>query len=131
MPNTGEMKSLMSSDFTWDLERPERTHELFERYDVQKAKQIIFADPRLVEFVDLKTHGLAIQDYLDSVKLKSDVDWDKIDVSFPAIFVRTASGRFPIDGRHRLAKALNDGTELVPVVYLTETETDSIRTAVM
>ncbi len=130
MPNTDEMKPLMSSDFTWDLDRPERTQELCERYDVQKAKQIIVADPRLVEFVDLKTHGAAVQDCLDGVKLKSDVDWAKIDVNFPSIFVRTASGKFPIDGRHRLAKALRDGIGAVPVVYLSETETDSIRTAI-
>jgi hypothetical protein len=46
---------MMSSDFDWDLERAERTQELFDRYDVQKAKQIIADSPRPIEIIDLNS----------------------------------------------------------------------------
>jgi hypothetical protein len=45
MANAEKGKPLMTSDFAWDMDRPERTQELFERYDIQKAKQIIVASP--------------------------------------------------------------------------------------
>ncbi len=130
MAKADEGKPLMSSDFAWDLNQPERTQELFERYDVHKAKQIIVAAPRPVEFDDLTKHGAVIADYLEGVKLKHDVDWDKVDISVPVIFVRTKGGKFAIDGRHRLAKALNDNLTSVPAFFLTEAETDSIRTTI-
>jgi hypothetical protein len=119
-------RQLMTSDFTWDVDSPERTHELFERYDVRKAKQIIVASPRAVEFVDLKKHGAALREFLIGLTLKPDVDWTKIDVTVPVIFVRTQAGTFPIDGRHRLAKALNEHHEFIAAVFLSMAETDSI-----
>jgi hypothetical protein len=119
-------KPLMSSDFTWDVNTPERTHELFERYDVRKAKQIIVASPRAVDFVDLKKHGAAIRAFMDGLTLRNDVDWHKIDVTVPVIFVRTQAGTFAIDGRHRLAKALKERHDFIAAVFLTMEETDSI-----
>jgi hypothetical protein len=83
-----------------------------------------------VEFVDLKKYGAVIKDYLEGVKLKHDVDWDKVDVTVPVVFVSTKGGKFAIDGRHRLAKALKDAHDFVPVVFLTAEETDSIRTTI-
>jgi len=109
-----------------DVDSLERTHELFERYDVRKAKQIIVASPRAVEFVDLKKHGAAIHAFLEGLTLKHNVDWDKIDVTIPVIFVRAKDGAFAIDGRHRLAKALKERHESIAAVFLTMEETDSI-----
>jgi hypothetical protein len=126
MAKTDDGKPLMSSDFTWDVDRPERTHELFDRYDVRKAKQILVASPRAVEFIDLKKHGAALQKWLEDLELKPNVDWDKIDVAVPVLFVRTTGGTFPIDGRHRLAKALKERHDFIAAVFLTLAETDSI-----
>jgi len=67
---------------------------------------------------------------LDGVKLKHDVNWDTVDVSVPVIFVRTKGGKFAIDGRHRLAKALKKKLASVPALFLTEAETDSIRSTI-
>jgi hypothetical protein len=130
MANAEGDKPPMSSDFDWDVDRPERTQELFERYDVQQAKQIIVASPRPIELIDLTKHGAAIKDYLTGVKLKPDMDWQKVDIEIPVIFVRTKGGKFPIDGRHRLAKALDEGREAIPAEFLTTEETDAIHTTI-
>jgi hypothetical protein len=120
-------KAMMSDDFDWDVDRPERTQELFERFDVQKAKQIIVASPRPVEMIDLKKHRAALQDYLDGVKLKDNVDWTQVDTALPVIFGQTPEGKSPIDGRHRIDKALRDQLEFLPAVFLTQDETNAIR----
>ena len=39
----GSSSPAMSSDFEWDTARKERSHEALEKYDVQKAKELIDA----------------------------------------------------------------------------------------
>lgn len=121
---------MMSSDYTWDLSRPEASQELLERYDIQKAKTMIQASPRPIEFLDLERYGDFMRAYLDEVRLKQNVDWPNVDIAFPLIFGRNATGKFPIDGRHRLAKAFDEDALNVPFVCLTEEETESVRSGV-
>lgn len=116
----------ISSDFEWDLERTERTIEVMSIYDVQKAKQIIHDAPREVHVIDLGQHGPTFRDYLEGVKLKPEADWAAVNTDVPVIFGQTPEGRFPIDGRHRLAKALTEAQASINGIYLTQEETAAI-----
>jgi hypothetical protein len=121
----------MSSDFDWDVARNERTQELFEKYDVQGAKKFIKAGPRPVEQLDLVKYKAFFNDYLQEVQFRPNADWAKVDTAVPIIFGRDQEGRkFPIDGRHRLKKALDDGLPTIPIVCLTKDETESIRSGI-
>lgn len=118
----------LSNDFEWDLERPERTVEFPHVYDVQKAKKIIVANPKPVQVIEMSKHGSSFKEYLGGVKLKGDADWSKVDAELPIIFGQTkADGRFPIDGRHRLAKAIDEGRDHINGIILSEEETAEIR----
>ena len=118
----------MSSEFEWDVARNECTQELFEQYDVQGAKKFIKAGPRPVEQLDLVKYRDFFNDYLEEVRFRQGVDWAKVDTEVPIIFGRDQEGRkFPIDGRHRLKKALDDGLSTIPIVCLTKDETENIR----
>jgi hypothetical protein len=130
MPDDEDSNPMLSSDFAWNLDRPERTQELFDRYDVQKAKRIITESPRPLEVIDLKESGDFFRDYLEGVKLKQDVDWTNVDTDFPVIVARSENGLFLIDGRHRMAKALENELDGVPAVYLTAAETALIHSTV-
>jgi hypothetical protein len=127
-PNEG---TAMSSDFDWDIDRNERTQELLEQYDVQRAKQFIKENPRPIEQLDLAKYRDFFTDYLEGVKFRDNADWAKVDTAVPIIFGRDEQGRkFPIDGRHRLKKALDDGLPTIPIVSLSKDETQSIRSGV-
>jgi hypothetical protein len=104
--------------------------DTIELYDVRKAKQIVIAAPRAVESSRLdERHRAFFGELLEAVRVKPDIDWQNIDTQLPVIFARGPDGkRFPIDGRHRLAKALVSGQEYLPAVTLTEEETAQIRT---
>lgn len=117
----------MSDQYDWDLERPEKSQEVLERFDVRLAKQIITKTPRPVESVDLQKYGDVFREYLEGVGIKPDVDWSTIDVDLPVIFIRTAEGKTPIDGRHRLAKALREGRDSIPAVLLTADESNAVQ----
>ena len=121
------MTPRMSDEYVWDLERPEMSQEVFERYDVRAAKRLISANPRSTEIIDLNKYRPVFEEYLAGVKLKDDIDWSLIDTSLPVIFTRTPEGKSPIDGRHRLAKALKDNEDHILGVFLTEEETKQVK----
>jgi hypothetical protein len=119
---------IMSSEFKWDLERPEKTVECLEGiFDVQKAKNIIAQNPREVEDIDLVKHKDYFTSYLDEVKLKPNVNWETVDCSLPLIFVRLPQGKLQIDGKRRLKKAMDSGLESIPAVFLTLEETKEVQ----
>ncbi len=67
-------------------------------------------------------------DYLEGVRFRDNTDWTKVDISVPIIFGRDQQEKkFPIDGRHRLKKALDQALPTIPIVCLTKEETESIR----
>lgn len=128
MVDGNEHHRLKSTDFDWDLDRPEYSQEVLDKYDVRKAKEIIAATTRPVEFIDLKLLANFFKDDLEGVKLEINRDWNKVDTTFPVIFAQTKNGKLLIDGRHRMYKALEHNLDKIPAVYLTEDETASICT---
>jgi hypothetical protein len=123
------MNQPSSSDFDWDLARPERTIELLEIFDVQQAKKFIAQVPRPIGSQSLEgRYREYFQSYLEDVRFRQNADCEKVDTNVPVIFgVDTDGKKIPLDGRHRIAKALKDNLPAIPVVCLTPTETEAIR----
>jgi hypothetical protein len=119
----------MSSDYEWNLARPERTVYGFQLYDIQKAKQIIVNAPRPVQAIDLEEHGEALQEFLDEVKFSATANWDSVNLDVPVIVIRNPEAQLVIDGRHRLRKALDERRPILNAIYLTDEERNAIRLA--
>lgn len=120
----------MSSDFEWDIERSEQALDAGTMcaYDIRAAKEVLVRAPRPVETVSLEGERREFfSEQLDDVGFRHNADWDKVDPDVPVIFATEGGLRLPIDGRHRLAKALREGRPSFPAVTLTEEETQAIR----
>ena len=128
-----------SSDFEWKMER--EYFRFFSRgYDVKKAKEIIVKTPREVNVMGLsgvknmvKRPQRDEKGQITSFSLGISVDWDRIDstteidLDFPTILANHGNGDYwPIDGWHRIAKAVDMGQESLPVVVLSEEETKQV-----
>src|SRR5260370_834510 len=124
--------SPMSSDFEWNLERSEvATARLdppynYQEYDVRKAKRLIVEAPRAVKELDLLHYGEWLQDQLQYCDVSPTLS--QVDLGLPVIFGRLPAGNLPLDGWHRIKKALETGAKSLPVIYLSEEETEAIRT---
>jgi hypothetical protein len=121
-----EEPRVRSDEFTW-ADRPGRTEScqvLGGYYNVSAAKRIIATKPRkIVMFQARDWRGLAwIMEFSGDYRPDKDCD-----LSFPCILAH-ASGKayLPIDGWHRIKKAITDGIETLPAVRLTKAETKLI-----
>ena len=128
-----------SDSITWTYAE-EMFSFLTSDWDVDAAKRIIAAKPRKIERID--THvcepflsrrmatpggGLTIRAGIltNSERVANDAS---IDLTIPLIVAHTKQGNaLPIDGWHRVAKAVALGVEKLPVVYLTKAESKRVR----
>lgn len=135
-----EAATKQSSDFSWRLEE-EYFHFVSRRYNVKKAKEIIVKTPREVDVMGLSGVANMVQrpkrneqGQIVSFSIGGiSVDWDRIDTTneidldFPTILANHGNGDYlPIDGWHRIAKAVDMGQESLPVVVLSEEETKQV-----
>ena len=112
-----------SSTIDWQPRLGENFIFAGKHYDIAKAKDIIKATPRPIEYQPLPVFKSM---YYEAVK----IDWDKAektDPTIPAIAVTEGGKLMLIDGWHRYAKALRLRNTEMPVVALTEEETAKIR----
>jgi hypothetical protein len=112
-----------SSTIDWQPRLGEQFVYAGKHYDLAKAKDLIKATPRPVEMKPLATFKTM---YYEAVK----IDWDKAertDVAIPLIVATEGAKLILIDGWHRYAKSLRLRAAEVPVVILTEEETNSVR----
>jgi hypothetical protein len=107
-----------------DTTTPEFIDFMFATFDVREAKRLIAATPREPEKVRtdvlrpfLGPRGITV----DRKRAKTD---PLIDVSVPLIVATLDTSCLPIDGWHRVAKAIAEGIEEIPALYLTREETD-------
>jgi len=108
--------------------RPECTTWGLQSFNVQKAKELIVKSPREVKDLDLEKNGKEIREFLaDNFRTRPNVDWSTVDVSIPVLYAETDEGKLPIDGRHRLLKALDENKKSIPVIWFTKEEFASIR----
>lgn len=117
-----------SSAFQWNSDRDEQFVDFAGLYDLREARRIIQERPRPVEeWATTGTKGELLRDAIESTRLKDDVDWNMVNDDVPIIFAKEPGGGIIIDGHHRLKKRLDRGAETVPVVVLSEEETNQIR----
>ena len=112
-----------SSEIDWQPRLGEQFVYAGKHYDLAKAKDMIKAAPRPVEMRPLSTFKAM---YYEAVK----IDWDKAertDVAIPLIAATEGGKLILIDGWHRYAKSLRLRAAEVPVVVLTEDETNKVR----
>jgi hypothetical protein len=113
-----------SSQIDWQPRLGEQFLFGGKRYDLAKAKDLIKAAPRPVE---MKPLSLFKAMYYEAVK----IDWDKAektDPTIPLIVATEDGGKLVlIDGWHRYAKGLRTRLTEIPVVVLTDEETQKIR----
>jgi hypothetical protein len=128
---------MTSDSVTWTFHE-ELFSFLFKTWDVDAAKAIILGAPREIERVPVST----LEPFL-SKQIKTETGTriragiltspdrvandERIDLEIPIIVATTVTGGIPIDGWHRVAKAVALGVEWLPVVYLTETESERVR----
>ena len=119
-----------SSTLTWRL-KGEVFRLVGEVWDVDAAKRIVRDRPRpirqlnIAKFRDLI--GAPGQVYVFGIRIV----WDKalsgnVNLEDPIIVAYGRRERFPIDGWHRIARALWDGIKTLPYVGLTKEESKRV-----
>jgi hypothetical protein len=134
-----ETATKTSADLTWNLDQEEYYNLLTLNFDVREAKRIIAKKPRDIRPMALDgVKGMVARPYVDEhgvihATIGHNVDWEKIDkddeidIDFPVIAalikVKGEVMVWPIDGWHRIAKAVAKGLTSVPCVVLNQRET--------
>jgi hypothetical protein len=125
---------MRSSDFEWDTTTLEVFTFLYWRFDVCQAKKIIHASPRNVVTCDVtKAFDLVHPRPPKLMALKIPVEWNKIDeepekydLSIPLIGIKFHGTVMIIDGWHRIAKASESSITELPLVLLTDEESEKL-----
>jgi len=111
-------------------------HEIFQFvtkcFDVRAAKRIIREKPRKIETAVISgLRDLVNRPKKGSITMGIAIDWERIDrdpegeirCTVPIILITEKDGgTMPIDGWHRIAKALDSGLTSLPAVCLNKTE---------
>jgi len=128
-----------SDKFEWHYDASEIFEFVMRRYDIREAKKIIQEKPR-------KIHNMSLEGLKSMIPKRPKpieggrfemhpgigVNWGKIDteeinLNFPVIVAtRKDNSLLPIDGWHRMAKAMDKGITSLPAVLLTKKETKQI-----
>jgi hypothetical protein len=126
-PTRTERRPTAMQTHELDTTTPELFEFMFASFDVREAKRLITAKPRETEMVRtdvlrafLGPRGITV----DRKRVKAD---PLIDVSVPLIVATLDTSCLPIDGWHRVAKAIAEGIEEIPALYLTREETEQVR----
>lgn len=110
-----------------DLVQTETFYYRMGAWDVREAKRIIYQNPRPTKPFPVDS----VKYYVNSGSIAIGERYKQANLSIPLILISTngdkESGQFPIDGWHRIKKALEDGIETLPSYVLTEEESKKIR----
>ncbi len=105
----------------------------FSTWDVNRAKKILLAKRKL------ELHSISVQ-ALKPLSGLMGIDWNRvkkdialppeeqtIDLRVPLIIVVTKDGALPIDGWHRIGKAIQTNTPELPAVILSKIDEKRVR----
>ncbi|HVI41931.1 MAG TPA: hypothetical protein VM577_14870 [Anaerovoracaceae bacterium] len=116
------MTPASSADVQWDLDRIETFKILGTEFDVQAAKKLLSVTSRPVSYIN--TNSLLFISRWVSTFWRIKV---KADLSVPIIMASIGGGYLPIDGWHRIHRAIDKKVESIPCVFLTPDETRKIQ----
>lgn len=107
-------------------------------FNVSKARDLIGKRRAVVKTIAVSDlRPLLAEKTEKGIRLGVGVDWERVekdiaaerdayepvlDLTVPLIVAQTSSGALPIDGWHRIAKAVRVGREKLPYVLLTKKE---------
>lgn len=95
-------------------------------WDVRKAKRILYQNPRPKAMFPVNS----VKSYIDHGLINTGRNYEDANLSIPLILISSkgddVSGQFPIDGWHRIRKALESGVNELPAYVLTEDESKEI-----
>jgi hypothetical protein len=118
-----------SKDFTWN--ETEETFQLMTRvWDVKAAKRFIATKRARPVYMIPVSSLSSLVGQPGKLSIAVTVDWEAAktaDVSIPLVLLSSESGHLPIDGYHRIARAVLDGLTELPAVVLNSTETKKVR----
>jgi hypothetical protein len=126
--------TLVKKGKRWELVKSDMqlsTYEFFmmqgQSWDVRKAKRIIFEKPRETTQFPVDS----VKYCLTNGSVNVGGDYKSADLSIPIILTSTkgdsVSGQFPIDGWHRIAKAIELGVEFIPAYVLSPEENKEVQ----
>ncbi len=90
-------------------------------WDVRYAKRIIYKNPR-----EIKQYDVNRSKYLLNGMINTGGKWEQADLNIPIILITTEQGEFPIDGWHRIKKAIENNIITLPSITLTIEESKEI-----
>lgn len=119
----------MTSDYVWNVTDFENFSFMGHRFDVRAAKRIITEAPRQI----MNVRPADVGAMLGMIRTVPHLV-DSADLTHPIVVATLGpktkdepAAYLPIDGWHRLARAVRDKVESIPAVLLTAAETDRIR----
>lgn len=123
-------KKPSSAGLTWDFKN-ETFAFLFDVWNVDRAKQIIKDKPRPILELDLEPLRKFVGKPGQLVLVGVAVNWKKaqsdvVDLTVPVVMAYGKDKFIPIDGWHRIAKALLKGLKTLPAVKLTRAESKTV-----
>lgn len=123
-------KKPSSSALVWNFKN-ERFEFLYDVWNVDRAKQIIKDKSRPIFEVELEPLRALVGRPGQILFMGVAVNWKKaqsdiVDLSVPILMAYGRSKFLPIDGWHRIAKALLEGRKTLPAVKLTQAESRTI-----
>lgn len=102
-------------------------------FDIDAAKRILIKKPRAIEQLTIAQVRDLVHPRTGIHAFRVPIDWERIDtdatidLSVPVIIADLGPTCFPIDGWHRIAKAVDQGLESIPCVVLTTRETKAVK----
>lgn len=121
-----------SSTLVWNF-KAEAFHYLYDVWNVDRAKQLIKERPRpirrlnIAPFQELLSAPGKVRVFGVAVNWKK-VKSDDVNLDDPVLTAYGSMGKLPIDGWHRIAKALLKGIKELPWVALTKEESKQVHT---
>ncbi len=110
-------------EWTYDLNKKEEFYLFSRTYDVMKAMRLLYKHQRPT----IKFDPLSVRSYIRDGSINvSDSIAKNANLNTPIILASHNGSSFPIDGWHRIKKALDNNVKLLDAYLLTEEETKEI-----
>ena len=112
-----------------DLMKNEDFHYMNLSWDVREAKRILYKKPRQIINFPIK----GVEYFINSGAIATFNKYmDKVDIKIPIIVISVINsdksiGYFPIDGWHRIRKAIEENIETLPAYVLTVEESKQLK----
>lgn len=125
-------KKPSTADLTWDFKNEQfQSPGTLELWNVDRAKQTVKDKPRVIFDLEIESYKKLIGVPGKVPVLGITVNWDKIkedriNTDDPILMAYVSDKLFPIDGWHRIAKALMKGLKVLPAMKLTRDESTKI-----